>query len=90
MRRERSGRSPLRIIAGFVLQSRCVILTTMEHTDDGNLLSVHIEGNHGAPFVMGDTQAGAHIIALDAAMRESAKAFSITDDRLGIARSDIG
>jgi hypothetical protein len=46
-----------------ILENRFVVLTAVEHANDGNLLCVH-----GAIFVVGDAQAGPYIIAHGAAM----------------------
>jgi hypothetical protein len=42
-----------------VLEDRFVILTTVEHADDGDLLGFHVEGDHGALLVVCDAHGAA-------------------------------
>ena len=56
------------------MQDRFVVLPTVEHTDDGNLFGVYVKGDHHAFLVVGDAQAGPHIVAPGAAMSGEAAA----------------
>ncbi len=41
-------------VFGIVLQDRCVVLAAVENANDGYLLGVHVEGDHGAILLEGD------------------------------------
>jgi len=38
-------------VFGIVLQDRCVVLAAVENANDGYLLGVHVESDHGALLV---------------------------------------
>jgi hypothetical protein len=42
----------------IILENRFVVLAAVEHANDGYLICVHVEGDHGALFVVGDARPG--------------------------------
>lgn len=62
-----------------ILECCFKILTAVKHADDGNLFPIHIEGNHGAPLVIRDAQAGTNIVAPGAAQREGLQALAVVE-----------
>ena len=71
-------------------QRAFVVLTTIEHPEDGHRPRVGVRGigDHGAPLVVGDTQAGADVIARHAAQRKERQTLASRDHSAGVVLGD--
>ena len=76
-------------IIGIVLQDCFVVLTAVEHADDGNFVSLYIEGDYCALLVLGNAQVWPHIIAQCAAMGESSQTFAVAHDGFSVPRRNF-
>lgn len=87
---QNAGGSMPGTVLSVVMQDRFVVLSAIKHADDGNLLGVYVEDNDGALPVVGNAQAGSHVIADCTAMRKTPQALAIADNSLGALRGNVG
>ena len=80
----------LAIVVRVVMQDRFIVLPAVENADDGNHIGVRVEGDHCPLLVVGDAQAGPHVIASGAAKGKRAQTVAVAHDGFGVLRSNIG
>ncbi|TWB40900.1 hypothetical protein FBZ91_104256 [Nitrospirillum viridazoti] len=79
----------LSTIVSVIPQYGFVIPTAIENANNRHQVRFYAESDHHALSVIGDAQAGSHIVTHGAAIWMSTKAFTVTYDCFGILGRDV-